>query len=207
MQGSTANRKLDINKEQLKFNSSIITARDKRKEEGELLREAANKVYVGSQEDDIRSNVRQVHRHVIVQDYRKPIYKASSKVSLLATLEGYINRYESLHTQASRTFLINLDLTIKEQQEKSSGARGKTSTRAFMAISVLLNNELHSFMHNLEPSKDIRLTEFKSKLKKGLISNKRDFLNTAEIKFTLYFKPIIAYVNRLQRKVFPNSGR
>jgi hypothetical protein len=32
----------------------------------------------------------------------------------------------------------------------SSGARGKTGTRAFMAIGVLLDDEQHSFMHDLE---------------------------------------------------------
>ena len=30
-----------------------------------------------------------------------------------------------------------------------SGAHGKTGTRAFMAIGVLLDDELHSFMHDL----------------------------------------------------------
>ncbi len=93
-------------------------------------------------------------------------------VSLLAALEGCIDGYESLHTRAGmlqrdispnnlmvneeddnpswRAFLIDLDLAIKEQQEKSSGARGKTGTRAFMAIGVLLDDKLHSFMHDLE---------------------------------------------------------
>lgn len=46
-------------------------------------------------------------------------------------------------------FLIDLDLAIKEQREQSSGARGKTGTRAFMAIG--LEDENHSFMHDLEP--------------------------------------------------------
>ncbi|PVI02129.1 hypothetical protein DM02DRAFT_509512, partial [Periconia macrospinosa] len=50
-----------------------------------------------------------------------------------------------------RAFLIDLDLAIKEQREKSSGARGKTGTRAFMAIGALLDDEEpHSFMHDLE---------------------------------------------------------
>ena len=47
-------------------------------------------------------------------------------------------------------FLIDLDLAIKDDRTKSSGARGKTGTRAFIAIGVLLDNELHSFMHDLE---------------------------------------------------------
>jgi hypothetical protein len=45
--------------------------------------------------------------------------------------------------------LIDLDLGIKETRREASGARGKTSTRAFMAIEALLS-EQHSFMHDLE---------------------------------------------------------
>jgi hypothetical protein len=47
-----------------------------------------------------------------------------------------------------RAFRTDLDLAIKEQRGGSSGARGKTGTRAFMAIGVLLG-EKHSFMHDL----------------------------------------------------------
>jgi Fungal protein kinase len=63
-----------------------------------------------------------------------------------------------------------------EKREGSSGARGKTGMRAFMAIGVLLG-EQHSFMHDLEsffwvlfwicihydgPDEYIRPTEFDS---------------------------------------------
>ncbi|KAF2624368.1 hypothetical protein BU25DRAFT_433594 [Macroventuria anomochaeta] len=113
-----------------------------------------------------------VHRRVIVHDYGKPIYKASSRASLLAGLEGCIEGYESLHTRAGMlqcdispnnlmvnedennaswpAFLIDLDHAIKEQCEQASGARGKTGTRAFMAIGVLPDDGPHSFMHDLE---------------------------------------------------------
>ncbi|KAH6972559.1 hypothetical protein EDB80DRAFT_361154 [Ilyonectria destructans] len=47
------------------------------------------------------------------------------------------------------SFLIDLDLAVREQREVVSGAKGKTGTRAFMAIGVLLG-EQHSFMHDLE---------------------------------------------------------
>ena len=47
-----------------------------------------------------------------------------------------------------RVFLIDLDFAIKEQRDKCSGARRKNGTRAFIAIGVLLDNELHSFMHD-----------------------------------------------------------
>ncbi|KAH7108713.1 hypothetical protein B0J13DRAFT_332711 [Dactylonectria estremocensis] len=48
-----------------------------------------------------------------------------------------------------RAFLIDLDLAIKAQREGASGTKGKTGTRAFMAIWALLG-EQHSFMHDLE---------------------------------------------------------
>ncbi|KAA8627046.1 hypothetical protein PtrSN002B_011649 [Pyrenophora tritici-repentis] len=119
-----------------------------------------------------RATADRVHRRVIVQDYGKPIYMARSRASLLAALESCIAGYESLYTRAGmlqcdispnnlmvnedddnpswHAFLIDLDLAIKEDREKPSGSRGKTGTRAFMAIGVLLEDEMHSFMHDLE---------------------------------------------------------
>jgi hypothetical protein len=44
-------------------------------------------------------------------------------------------------------FLIDLDLAIKEQREQASG---KTGMRAFTATGVLLDDEQHSIMHDLE---------------------------------------------------------
>jgi hypothetical protein len=191
-----------------------------------------------------------VHRRVVVRDYGKPIYKASSIVSLLAQLEGCINGYESLHVRADMlqcdispnnllineedddpswpAFLIDLDLAVKENREEPSGARGKTGTRAFMAIGVLLDEENHSFMHDLEsffwvlfwicihydgPAKDIGATEFEkwnyvnmeelAELKSGLVSRERHFLNRITKAFTPYYQPLIPYMNRLRQAVFP----
>ena len=195
-----------------------------------------------------------VRRRVIVSDYGKAIYKASFPASLLAALEQCIEGYESLHTLGGilqrdispnnlmvnedaenpswPAFLVDLDLAINEQREASSGARVKTGTRAFMAIGVLLDDEQHSFMHDLEsffwvlfwvcihydgPGKDIGSTDFEcwnyetsgklAELKKGLISDERDFLNTIEAGFTTYYKPLAPCVNRLRKKVFPGGGR
>lgn len=131
-----------------------------------------------------------------------------------------------------RAFLIDLDLAIKEQRENPSGARGKTGTRAFMAIGVLLDDEKHSFMHDLEsffwvlfwiciyydgPNKERVVPQFEkwnyigteelAKIKKGEVGDERDFLKAVEENFTLYFRPLIPYVNRLRRKVFPGGGR
>ncbi|KAJ6192161.1 LOW QUALITY PROTEIN: hypothetical protein J3E72DRAFT_443079 [Bipolaris maydis] len=98
-----------------------------------------------------------IHRRVIVRDYGKAIYKASSPASLLAAFEQCIDGYESLRTRGGISpnslmvnedaenpswpaFLVDLDLAIDEQREMSSGARGKTGTRAFIAIRVLLDD-------------------------------------------------------------------
>ncbi|KAH8726801.1 hypothetical protein GQ44DRAFT_758368 [Phaeosphaeriaceae sp. PMI808] len=201
-----------------------------------------------------RATADRVHRRVIIQDYGKPIYMANSRVSLLAALEGCITGYESLHKQAGMlqrdispnnlivneeednpswsAFLIDLDLAIKENREKPPGAQGKTGTRAFMAIGVLLDDELHSFMHDLEsffwvlfwicihyegPNTGRVVPQFErwnyidtkelAELKKGEVDDERDFLRAAEENFTSYFQPLIPWVNRLRRKVFPNGGR
>ncbi|KAI2785780.1 hypothetical protein POX_h09539 [Penicillium oxalicum] len=111
-----------------------------------------------------------VHLRVIVRDFGKPIYKASSHTALLAALEGCIVGHQSLqragilHRDVSinnlminenqenpswPSFPIDLDLAIKEQRVSVTGASGKTGTRAFMAIGSLLG-EKHSFMHDLE---------------------------------------------------------
>ncbi|KAK3353872.1 serine/threonine-protein kinase Sgk2 [Lasiosphaeria hispida] len=111
-----------------------------------------------------------VHRRVILRDYGKPIYEASSRAALLAALEGCIEGHESLHmagllhrdisinnlminedddNPSPPSFLIDLDLAVRVQREGASGAQGKTGTRAFMAIGALLG-EPHSFMHDLE---------------------------------------------------------
>ena len=111
-----------------------------------------------------------VHRRIIVSNYGKAIYTSSTPAILLAALKGYINGYESLHKRAGilqrdispnnliineenngswPAFLINLDLAIKKQRVGFSGARGKTGTRAFMAIGVLRDKK-HSFIHDLE---------------------------------------------------------
>ena len=50
-------------------------------------------------------------------------------------------------------------------------------------------------------------TEELAKIKKGEVGNERDFLRTAEATFTPYYQLLIPYVNRLRRKVFPDSGR
>ncbi|KAH7000856.1 hypothetical protein EDB80DRAFT_581085 [Ilyonectria destructans] len=193
-----------------------------------------------------------VHRRVILRDYGKPIYKASSQSALLAGLEGCIKGHESLHeagflhrdisinnlmineddgNPSWPSFLIDLDLSIKEKRDCSSGAKGKTGTRAFMAIGVLLG-EQHSFMHDLEsffwvlfwicihynrPDEGRVVLRFDkwnyldmeelAISKKGVVDDEGDFLKIAETNFTSYYRPFIPWVNRLRRIMFPNGGR
>lgn len=193
-----------------------------------------------------------VHRRVILRDYGKPIYKASTRSVLLAALEGCIAGHESLqktgllHRDISvnnlmvnedkdnpswSSFLIDLDLAIEEQREGASGAKGKTGTRAFMAIGVLLG-EQHSFMHDLEsffwvlywicihydgPNKSRVTDNFErwnymdaeelAEIKKGRVSDERDFITSAGENFTPYYQPLIPWVNRLRKEVFPDGRR
>lgn len=194
-----------------------------------------------------------VHRRVIILDYGKPIYKASSRAALLAAMEGCIKGHQSLYEQGKMlqrdvsknnlminedssnpswdAFLIDLDLAISKEREGVSGARGKTGTLAFMAIGVLLG-EQHSFMHDLEsffwvlfwicihyegPGKgrvveqfdkwNYMNTEELARMKKGLVSDGTDFLNTVVGCFTPYYQPLVPWVNKLREAVFPHGGR
>ncbi|CAH0019280.1 unnamed protein product [Clonostachys rhizophaga] len=194
-----------------------------------------------------------VHRRIVLRDFGKPIYKASSRVSLLSALEACIEGHESLRSKAGilqrdisinnlminedeenpswRAFLIDLDLAIKEQHEGDSGAREKTGTMPFMSIGVLLG-EQHSFMHDLEsffwvllwicthydgPHRGRVLHEDDewnptspsqlAALKKGHISHEGDFLRSEKKNFTQYYQPLVPWVNRLRKVVFPNGRR
>lgn len=46
-----------------------------------------------------------------------------------------------------------------------------------------------------------------AEMKKGQVSHEGDFLRTTEDNFTSYYQPLIPWVNRLRKAVFPNSGR
>ncbi|KAG6024862.1 hypothetical protein E4U40_003009 [Claviceps sp. LM458 group G5] len=109
-----------------------------------------------------------VHRRIIVRDYGKPIYRASSRLALLACLEGCIAGHESLYeagilhrdislnnlmineesetNQSWRHFLIDLDQAIYTDRHDPS-ERTKVGIRIFMAIG-LLDGEDHSFLHD-----------------------------------------------------------
>ncbi|OTA03380.1 hypothetical protein A9Z42_0038400 [Trichoderma parareesei] len=129
-----------------------------------------------------------------------------------------------------RAFLIDLDLAVQETRTSASGANQKTGTRAFMAIGVLLGDQ-HSFMHDLEsffwvlywicvhysgPGSSLGATRFyeewnymsDSKLamrKAGLVTGDRVFLQMMESHVTPYYRPLVPWVNRLRRAVFPGG--
>jgi hypothetical protein len=189
-----------------------------------------------------------MHRRVVLSDYGIPIYKASSQETLLAALADCIEGHESLRRKAgllhgdismgnlmvgqdNRAFLINVDLAIKEQRVGASGAKGKTGTRAFMAIGALLG-EQHSFLHDLEsffwvlfwicihcdgPGEGTVVAQFDrwnyadtedlAEQKKGRISDARDFIKATKQNFTPYYKPMVPWVNKLRKVVFPAGER
>ncbi|KAK5998945.1 hypothetical protein PT974_01329 [Cladobotryum mycophilum] len=172
--------------------------------------------------------------------------------ALLAALEGCIEGHESLHkagllhrdisinnlminedehNPSWSSFLIDLDLSIKEARDKPSGAKGKTGTRAFMATGALLGEE-HSFMHDLESffwvlfwicvhygaqGRNVGITRYDrwnyedeedlavSKL--GTIGSDDFFLRIVRRDFTPYYQPLIPHLNRLRRQVFPNGAK
>ncbi|KAH6988793.1 serine/threonine-protein kinase Sgk2 [Ilyonectria sp. MPI-CAGE-AT-0026] len=191
-----------------------------------------------------------IHRRVILRDYGKPIYKASSRLALLAALEGCIEGHQSLHkagllhrdisinnimineddnNPSWPSFLIDLDLSIKEQRDVASGARGKTGTRAFMAIGALLG-EQHSFMHDLEsffwvlfwicihysrPDESRVVPRFEkwnyvdteelAGMKLGVVAKEAIFMKTITDNFTLYYEPLIPLLNGMRKIVFPKD--
>lgn len=193
-----------------------------------------------------------IHRRIVLRDYGKPIYEASTRSVLLAAFEGCIAGHQSLkkegilHRDISvnnlminedkenpswPSFLIDLDLAIKEQRAGVSGADGKTGTRAFMAIGALMG-EKHSFMHDLESffwvifwicihyegpgigrvvarfdNWNFADTEELADSKKGAISDEADFLRSTNEHFTEYYQPLIPCVNTLRKAVFPNGRR
>ncbi|KAK3689226.1 hypothetical protein B0T22DRAFT_513416 [Podospora appendiculata] len=189
-----------------------------------------------------------VHRRVIVSDYGIPIYKAGSRQTLLAAMADCVEGHESLRRKAgllhrdisisnlmvskdgNRGFLIDLDLAIEEQRIGASGAKGKTGTRAFMAIGAL-RGEQHSFMHDLESffwvlfwicihhdgsGKGEVVAEFDkwnyadtnelAKMKLGTVAQEALFTDTMTMNFTLYYASLIPLLNTLRKVVFPEGN-
>ncbi|KAG5996137.1 hypothetical protein E4U52_007221 [Claviceps spartinae] len=111
-----------------------------------------------------------VHRRIIVQDYGRSIYKASSRKALLACLEGCIKGHKSLYDRGIlhrdisinnlminedqgnpswKFFLIDPDFAISTERKRPSSAQERRGTPVFMR-DVLLRGDEHTFMHDLE---------------------------------------------------------
>lgn len=126
-------------------------------------------------------------------------------------------------------FLIDLDLAVKIDREKASGALSKTGTKVFMAIGALYG-ENHSFMHDLEsffwvlfwlcahwngPSQERAKTEYESwnykstkelaEIKTGKVLKEDKFNMEVNENVTAYCKPLIPCIQQLRRVVFPNG--
>ncbi|KAI9855818.1 MAG: hypothetical protein M1813_009627 [Trichoglossum hirsutum] len=50
-------------------------------------------------------------------------------------------------------------------------------------------------------------TEELAKLKTGTVANEGDFIKTVEENFMPYYQPLIPWINRLRKVVFPGDGR
>ncbi|OJD23732.1 hypothetical protein ACJ73_04918 [Blastomyces percursus] len=133
-------------------------------------------------------------------------------------------------SEDGRGFVIDLDLAVHKDRVKASEARLKTGTRAFMAIGVLWGKQQHSFMHDLEsffwvlfwicvhcegPAKARVDTDYEkwnyismnelTVLKVGIVGVEPMFLEKINRDFTPHYQPLVKYVNRLRRAVFPKD--
>jgi hypothetical protein len=157
------------------------------------------------------------------ESYRNHTHGIQADVSI-----GNLMMNEEKKNPSWPAFLIDFDLAIKEQREEPSGARAKTGTRAFMAIG-LLYGEKHSFMHDLEsffwvlfwicihhngPNEKSRVVSRFEKwnyaeveelagIKLGTVAKEAIFLRVMTDNSTHYYLPLIPWINRLRKAVFP----
>jgi len=128
-------------------------------------------------------------------------------------------------------FLIDLDLAIKIDREKASGAPSKTGTKVFMAIGALYGED-HNFMHDLEsffwvlfwlcahwngPGQKRSKTEYESwnfeptkklaQIKNGMVVEQDKFEKEVNENFAVHCKPLIPCVQELRKVVFPEGKR
>lgn len=128
-------------------------------------------------------------------------------------------------------FLIDLDLAVKIDREKASGAPSKTGTKVFMAIGALYGED-HNFMHDLEsffwllfwlcahwngPGQKRSKTEYESwnykgteelaREKAGLVIEEDKFTKEVYKNFGPYCKPLIPCIQELREVIFPGGKR
>ena len=123
-------------------------------------------------------------------------------------------------------FLIDLDLAIKIDRARASGAPSKTGTKVFMAIGTLYGEE-HNFMHDLEsffwvlfwlcmhwdgPGRKRSKTEYElwnyeptkklAEIKKGKVDEEDKFNKEVNDNFTTPCQPLIPCIQELRKVVF-----
>ncbi|KAI1770974.1 hypothetical protein F4818DRAFT_430766 [Hypoxylon cercidicola] len=126
---------------------------------------------------------------------------------------------------SERAFLIDLDMAVKWQQ---GIGREQVGTKPYMAIGVLMN-EQHTFMHDLESffwvlfwicihyegpgiyrgdtiyswkyERDTTLATTKL----GTVASDKLFDRIARKNFTRHFQPLVPWVDRLRKVVFPDG--
>jgi serine/threonine protein kinase len=128
-------------------------------------------------------------------------------------------------------FLIDLDLAVKIDRKKASGAPSKTGTKVFMAIGALYGED-HNFMHDLElffwvlfwicvhwngpcrsrskskyDSWNYKATGELAEIKKGKVDEEDKFTKEVEREFTAQCKPIVPCIRELREVVFPGGKR
>ncbi|KAK3369484.1 hypothetical protein B0T24DRAFT_708101 [Lasiosphaeria ovina] len=170
-------------------------------------------------EEGVSAN--RIHRRVILRDYGRPIFTASSRESLLGALEAYITGHESSHNAGflHRNISVN-NLIVNEDEDNASGVKGNTGTRAFMAIGVL-RGEKYTFMHDHESffcvlfwicihykgtGRGRIVPEFDkwncldmatlAYINQGQVSDERDFIRLAQENFTPFYRPLIRWAAR-----------
>ncbi|PYI24528.1 hypothetical protein BO99DRAFT_418643 [Aspergillus violaceofuscus CBS 115571] len=167
-----------------------------------------------------------IHRRVVIRDYGEPIYKASSPPVLLRAFVGCIQGHQSLRHEAGllhrdisvnnmmvneqddaqwQRLPIDLDLSVKESRAKASGAQGKTGTRAFMAICIHYHGPGHGNVVEEFDEWNFLKMETLATTKLGTVSDEDLFFRTMRNFFTEYYKPLMPWVNRLRRVVFPGG--
>ena len=128
-------------------------------------------------------------------------------------------------------FLIDLDLAIKINRDKPSGAPSKTGTKVFMGIGPLFGEEhkakddLESFFWSLfwlgvhwngpgqgTKNKDYDLWNNKNtkelgQIKLGLITEEGNFDNEVKQSFTAFSQPLVPCIQALRKAVFPDGRR
>lgn len=206
---------------------------------------------VGSSSKRQRSESQnRVRQRIILEECGKHIYEADSPAILLESIAQCVAGHEALYkvnilhrdisinnlminTDRSNPsllgFLIDLDHAIEISRE-SSGAAGRTGTRAFMSIGILAG-EPHTFMDDLESffwvlywicihfeSSDLERVVYAFEewnyrrpdelaiYKSGVISEFH-FDRTLEAYCTEYYKPLIPCMRNLWKIIFPGGNK